>query len=53
MFDRWGWQVYDQARYDNQWNAAGQAGGIYYYYTLRNEATGERYWGWVEVLRGS
>ncbi|MDO7886993.1 T9SS type B sorting domain-containing protein [Hymenobacter cheonanensis] len=52
VFDRWGRQVYDQARYDNSWNAAGQAGGLYYY-QLSNEATGERYRGWVEVMRGS
>ncbi|QKG56756.1 gliding motility-associated C-terminal domain-containing protein [Hymenobacter sp. BRD128] len=52
VFDRWGRQVYDQARYDNGWNATGQAGGMYYY-LLSNEATGERYRGWVEVQRGS
>lgn len=52
IFDRWGKQVYEQARYDNNWNAAGQASGVYYY-MLSNEATGERYQGWVEVQRGS
>ena len=52
VFDRWGRQVYDRARYNNGWNAAGQAGGMYYY-MLSNEATGERYRGWVEVMRGS
>ncbi|GAA4505157.1 hypothetical protein GCM10023172_32570 [Hymenobacter ginsengisoli] len=52
IFDRWGKQVYDRPRYDNGWNAAGQAGGIYYY-MLSNEATGQRYRGWVEVQRGS
>lgn len=52
VFDRWGRQVYEQARYDNGWNATGQASGLYYY-LLSNEATGERYRGWVEVQRGS
>lgn len=52
IFDRWGHQVYDRAHYDNGWNASGQAGGSYYY-LLSNEATGERYRGWVEVMRGS
>jgi len=52
VFDRWGRQVYDQARYDNRWNATGQAAGIYYY-LLSNASTGERYQGWVEVMRGS
>ncbi len=50
--DRWGRQIYDQARYDNRWNATGQAAGIYYY-RLSNAGTGERYQGWVEVMRGS
>ncbi|WP_223650156.1 gliding motility-associated C-terminal domain-containing protein [Hymenobacter psoromatis] len=52
IFDRWGRQVYEQARYDNQWNAMGQASGIYYY-LLKNAGTGEFYKGWVEVMRGN
>jgi gliding motility-associated-like protein len=52
IFDRWGKQVYEKARYDNSWDATGQASGVYYY-MLSNEATGERYRGWVEVQRGS
>jgi gliding motility-associated-like protein len=52
IFDRWGRQVYDRAHYDNGWNATGQASGMYYY-LLSNEATGEHYRGWVEVMRGS
>jgi gliding motility-associated-like protein len=52
IFDRWGRQVYEKARYDNGWDATGQASGVYYY-MLSNEATGERYRGWVEVQRGS
>ena len=52
IFDRWGRQIYDQARYDNRWNATGQAAGIYYY-QLSNASTGARYQGWVEVMRGS
>ena len=50
IFDRWGRQVYDQPHYDNRWNATGQAIGLYYY-KLDNTATGERYRGWVEVMR--
>jgi gliding motility-associated-like protein len=52
IFDRWGHQVYDRAKYDNGWNATGQAAGLYYY-LLSNPATGERHQGWVEVVRGS
>lgn len=52
VFDRWGRQVYEQARYDNGWNATGQASGIYYY-LLKNATTGEYYKGWVEVMRSN
>jgi gliding motility-associated-like protein len=52
VFDRWGRQVYDQAKYDNGWNAMGQSAGLYFY-LLSNPATGERHQGWVEVVRGS
>ena len=52
IFDRWGRQVYDQAHYDNRWDATGQASGVYYY-LLTNASTGEHYKGWVEVMRGS
>ncbi|WP_233635983.1 T9SS type B sorting domain-containing protein [Hymenobacter setariae] len=52
IFDRWGRQVYDRAKYDNGWNATGQSAGLYYY-LLNNPATGERHQGWVEVIRGS
>jgi len=51
IFDRWGRPVYDQPRYDNRWNAEGQSEGLYYYLLL-NSTTGERYQGWVEVVRG-
>jgi gliding motility-associated-like protein len=52
IFDRWGRQVYEQAKYDNGWNATGQSAGLYFY-LLSNPATGERHQGWVEVVRGS
>jgi gliding motility-associated-like protein len=52
IFDRWGRQVYGQAKYDNGWNAPGQAAGLYYY-ALSNPVTGERHQGWVEVVRGT
>lgn len=52
IFDRWGRQVYDQAKYDNGWNATGQSAGLYFY-LLSNPATGERHQGWVQVVRSS
>jgi len=51
VFSRWGQQVYNQLRYDNRWNASGQADGLYYY-LLDNATSGERHRGWVEVVRG-
>ena len=48
--NRWGRLVFQQARYDNQWNAAGLVAGAYYY-LLRNTATGQQHLGWVEVVR--
>lgn len=50
VFNRWGRQVFQQARYANGWNAAGQPAGTYYY-QLRSPATGQVYKGVVEVVR--
>ncbi|WP_210515929.1 gliding motility-associated C-terminal domain-containing protein [Hymenobacter terricola] len=50
MYNRWGREIYTQARYDNAWDAAGQPDGVYYY-LLTNAATGQKYKGWVEVVR--
>jgi len=52
VFDRWGHQVFEQTRYDNRWNAAGQPAGVYYY-QLWNATTDERRQGYVEVARNS
>jgi gliding motility-associated-like protein len=50
VYDRWGRLVVRQARYDNRWNAAGQAAGLYYYW-LQHTSTGQQLRGWVEVVR--
>lgn len=50
VFTRWGRLVHAQAAYDNGWNAAGQAAGLYYYW-LRQARTGAVRKGWVEVVR--
>lgn len=50
VFDRWGREVHKQEAYDNTWAAVGRPDGVYYY-MLINTATGQRYKGWVEVLR--
>ncbi|MDO7876447.1 gliding motility-associated C-terminal domain-containing protein [Hymenobacter sp. ASUV-10] len=50
IYNRWGREVYQHAQYDNSWAAEGLADGVYYY-LLTNPQTGQRYKGWVEVLR--
>ena len=50
VFNRWGREVFQQASYDNGWDAPGLAGGVYYYLLL-NPATGTRLRGWVLVSR--
>jgi len=50
IYNRWGTQIYRRAHYANDWAAAGQPDGIYYY-RLVHSATGREYKGWVEVRR--
>jgi hypothetical protein len=50
IFNRWGREVFQQASYDNGWDAPGLAGGVYYYLLL-NPATGTRLRGWVLVSK--
>ncbi len=50
VLNRWGREVFQQASYDNGWDAPGLAGGIYYY-LLINPATGTRLRGWVLVSK--
>ncbi len=50
VFNRWGRGVFRQAGYDNHWSAAGQPAGTYFY-LLQNGASGQRFKGWVEVVR--
>ncbi|WP_223649953.1 gliding motility-associated C-terminal domain-containing protein [Hymenobacter psoromatis] len=50
IFNRWGRLVYQQPTYHNEWNAADQPAGLYYY-RLINSTTSQRLTGWVEVAR--
>ncbi len=50
IFNRWGRLVYQQATYRNEWNAADQPAGLYYY-RLGNSLTSQHLTGWVEVVR--
>ena len=50
LYNRWGRQLYYQLHYDNQWQAADQSAGLYYY-LLQNPQTGQQLRGWVEVVK--
>jgi len=49
VFSRWGQQVFDSPTYHDEWAAAGQPDGVYYY--LLSYPDGHRVKGWVEVVR--
>ncbi len=49
VFNRWGRKVEEFASYQDQWDAANQGPGIYYY--LLTDAVGNTSKGWVEVLK--
>ena len=49
IFNRWGRLVAEYASYQNQWNAAGLADGVYYYHLT--DPQGQASKGVVEVLR--
>ena len=50
VFSRWGQLIYENAAYQNTWDAAGVAVGVYYYLlTPPDGATPVK--GWVEVVR--
>ncbi|GAB3295585.1 hypothetical protein GCM10027348_17350 [Hymenobacter tenuis] len=50
IFTRWGRNIYNMISYDNNWNAEGQANGIYYY-LLTHSSTGKQIRGWIQVNR--
>ncbi|AII50404.1 gliding motility-associated C-terminal domain-containing protein [Hymenobacter sp. APR13] len=50
IFNRWGRLIYKSEAYQDDWSAAGQADGIYYYY-LTSTRTGQVVKGTVEVMR--
>ncbi|WP_201986843.1 DUF7948 domain-containing protein [Hymenobacter rubidus] len=49
VFSRWGQLVFEAAAYHDDWSAAGQPNGVYYY--LITYPNGSRAKGWVEVIR--
>ncbi|GAA3925617.1 gliding motility-associated C-terminal domain-containing protein [Hymenobacter algoricola] len=49
IMNRWGKEVYQTGSYNNGWDAAEQASGVYYY--LLKLSTGKTYKGWFEVMK--
>jgi gliding motility-associated-like protein len=49
VFNRWGRLVFEQANYLDGWGSPAPAAGIYYYHL--STAQGQRWKGWVEVIR--
>lgn len=49
IYNRWGRKIEEISSYQNNWGAAGQGAGVYYYYiTDRN---GNKTKGWIEVVK--
>ncbi|PJJ61055.1 T9SS type B sorting domain-containing protein [Hymenobacter chitinivorans] len=49
FFNRWGKEVYQTSRYNNDWQAESQPAGVYYY--LLKLSNGKSYKGWFEVVK--
>jgi hypothetical protein len=50
IFSRWGTLIYGTENYKNDWPQMEISGGTYYY-LLRNPATGQKFKGWLEVVK--
>ena len=50
VFSRWGQQVYENAAYQNTWDGAGVAAGVYYYLLTPPDGSAPIK-GWVELVR--
>jgi len=48
--NRWGKQVFSSNNYQNNWTGDDVTDGVYYYQLV---VEGERYTGWVEIMRGN
>ena len=48
--NRWGKQVYQSSKYQNDWNGGSEVDGVYYYSLT---AGGKVYTGWVEIMHPS
>jgi gliding motility-associated-like protein len=48
--NRWGKQVFSSSNYQNDWNGNDAIDGVYFY---QLQVAGEKYTGWVEIMRGN
>ena len=48
--NRWGKQVFSSSNYQNDWNGNDAIDGVYFY---QLQVDGEKYTGWVEIMRGN
>ncbi len=48
--NRWGKQVFSSNNYQNDWNGNDAIDGVYFY---QLQVDGEKYTGWVEIMRGN
>lgn len=49
IMDRWGRQVLNTERYENDWKGEGKSGTYFYHFT--DELNGKEYSGWVQVIK--
>lgn len=50
IYNRWGKKIEEWSAYKNNWNAADQGPGTYFYY-VRDKEQNKTYKGWVEVVK--
>lgn len=48
--NRWGKQVFSSNNYQNDWNGSDAIDGVYFY---QLQVDGDKYTGWVEIMRGN
>ncbi len=50
VFNRWGTKVYEDKRYENNWDGSNLSSGVYYY-LLHSASLNKKVNGWVQIIR--
>ncbi|HSI89905.1 MAG TPA: gliding motility-associated C-terminal domain-containing protein, partial [Adhaeribacter sp.] len=50
IFSRWGNKIYESSNYQNTWPETDIGGGTYYY-LLKKNLSGQKFKGWLEVVK--